>query len=228
MGFRVVIKEVRVMKNRVITCLAAVAMSVFAGCINARWQGGTTTPRTSQSALPCRYCIEDIEFNAGMGVDAQLQQWPWSDYAKDPESFRRGVMEARPDVFSSDPSAERISLSCRVTANSFDETFGPFIITLGFIFPEISLRQTECQIFVVRNGIRSNCSANLKSKDEIWMGYPWTVHSCLSSPERDEGLAETVTWNHNTYNAKQGEINAAKYRAFASAVQRAIENSLPR
>lgn len=201
---------------------ALISFFLLSGCISARWQGGTTngvfvTPPQG------KYFIEDIEFTANMGINTQIQQWPWYEYSQNPETFKKGVMDALPDIFSSDPSAERISLSCRVLENTHDYSVFPFLISLGTIFPMQEIRQSTCKVYVVKQGQRANSGAELRSRQETWIGEPWTLICHFAYPEQDESYTETVTWAYHNYSQKQEQIKTSKYQAFAKAVLRAIE-----
>ncbi len=171
----------------------ALALCLFAGCQCYRWQGGVVDSTLFSERPEKPLWITDLSFEADVGIDTSGFGGPWNDLKKQGVgSYVADVMAALPEVYSTNAVSEQISVVVKVMKNDSYFNFGKFIISLGFIWPEEMKESREYEVYVVRNGVRSN-PVLLRTVEETWMGEPWTLAVHFAYPDRDERLSETVT-----------------------------------
>ena len=214
---------------------------IMCGCVSVRFQAGTDEFGGFRR-LEKKYCIENIDFSVDFAVNAAhlhdtqervlinapaANNMPWLAYQQSPRKFISGVMRQMPDVFSNDPDAEKISLSCRITSAYREESIFPFIITWGFLFPMTGSYEFSCGVSVANAQTDNTPSHTVEYRTKVadWIGEPWTLVCYFANPPASPEYSESCVCNIVPGDIASKE-ESIMYRTFAKAVLCAIERDV--
>lgn len=201
---------------------AVIGLTIFSsltGCSSYRWQGGTLDAAIFDSKPEKKYCIESITFNSDVDINtsyigAFCKPWYFAKRTSDKEYISE-IMSLAPEVFSDDPSAERISVNFKLVKASHQYHWFGWLITLGTIWPQTYACNTELEASITSSAEAKNVS-RLAFKDEIWKGEIWTLAVHFGLPDRDESLSETITERYHI--SDQQKFKRAQQKVLAKAI----------
>lgn len=193
-------------------------LTALTGCACYRWQGDALDAAMFDTKPTKKYCIENITFNSDVDIDtcemsSYCKPWYFPKKTSDKE-YLSELMRLAPEVFSEDPSAERISVNFKLVSASQHFQWFPFMITLGTIWPMRGISNTEMEASITSFKEDKNVS-RIAFKDELWVGEPWTLAVHFGFPDRDDSLSETVTGRRGVDALK---VKRAQQKVLAKAI----------